>query len=98
MKFNKEVELMDDCKNSWLLMYADDSEFYIPNALHIERNDELMLVKDDDQASKEAEKAGIPLIYDIKDVSKGIYVDTEENRDIIIKMLNIYPEYKKWRS
>lgn len=96
MKTNKEVELMDNCKKSWVLMYADGSEFYIPNALHLERNDELMLVEDDEQASKEAEKAGISLIHDMEDVLKGVYVDTEENREIIIKMLNIYPKYKKW--
>lgn len=95
MKTNKEVEIIGGCKNSWLLVYADGSEFYIPDALHVERNDELMIVKDDEQASKEAEKAGIPLIYDMEDVPKGVYVDTDENREIIKKMLNIYTEYKK---
>ena len=59
MKTNKEAELMGNKKNSWLLAYADESEFYIPDVLHVERNDELMLVEGDEQASKEAEKAGI---------------------------------------
>lgn len=95
MKTNKEVELMANLKNSWLLAYAGGSEFYIPNALHVERNDNLMLVEDDEQASKEAEKAGIPMIYDMDGVPNGVYVDTEENREIITKMLNIHPEYKK---
>lgn len=96
MKTNKEAELMGNETNSWLLIYADGSEFYVPEALHIERNDELMLVENDEQASKEAEKAGIPLIYNLDGVPNGVYVDTEENREIIAKMLNLYPEYKKW--
>ena len=95
MKYNKDVESKNDDKSSWLLIYATGSEFYIPNALHIERNDELMLVEDDEQASKEAEKAGIPLIYDMENVPDGVYVDTEENRKIIKEMLNVYPEYMK---
>lgn len=96
MKTNKEAELMGNEKNSWLLAYAYGSEFYIPDVLHVERNDELMLVEGDEQASKEAEKAGIPLIYDLEGVPNGVYVDTEENRNIITKMLKRYPEYKQW--
>jgi hypothetical protein len=96
MKTNKDVELMGKEENSWVFAYASGSEFYIPNALHIERNDDLMLVEGDEQASKEAEKAGIALIYDFEGVPDGVYVDTEENRNIINKMLNIHPEYKKW--
>lgn len=91
---NKEAELMGNNNNSWLLAYADGSEFYVPNALHVERNDELMLVEDDEQASKEAEKAGVPLIYNMESVPNDIYVDTKENREIIRKMLTLYPEYK----
>lgn len=96
MKNNTEAELMGNDTNSWLFAYANESEFYIPNALHIERNDDLMLVEGDEQASKEAEKAGISLIYGLEGVPDGVYVDTEENRAIITKMLIIYPEYKKW--
>lgn len=98
MKTNQEVELMENEESSWLLIYAHGSEFYMPNALHIEKNDELMLVEDDEQASKEAEKAGIPLIYDMEGVPNGVYVDTEENRKIITKMLSLYPKYKKWKK
>lgn len=96
MKTNKEVELMGNDKNSWLLAYAQGSEFYLAHALHVERNDDLMLVEDDAQASKVAEKEGIPLIYGLEGIPDGVYVDTEENREIIAKMLNLYPEYKKW--
>lgn len=96
MKTNREVELMGNKKNSWVLAYAIGSEFYIPNALHVERNDELMLVEDDLEASKEASKAGITLICDMEGVPNDVYVDTEENREIISKMLIAYPDYKKW--
>lgn len=95
MKTNKYFEKMNTSKESYLLCYADGSEFYIPNALHIERNDELMLVENDEQASVEAEKAGIPLIYGMDGVPDQVYIDTEDNREIIISMLEKYPEYKK---
>ncbi|MED4285356.1 hypothetical protein P4679_25875 [Priestia megaterium] len=55
-----------------------------------------MLVKDDSEACEEAEKDGIPLIYGLEDVPNGVYLDTEENKEIIKEMLNKYPEYKKW--
>lgn len=95
MKTNKEAELMGNSENSWLFAYADGSEFYIPQALHIERNDALMLVVNDTQASKDAEKAGVPLLYNVDGIPDGVYVDTDENREIINKMLTLYPEYKR---
>jgi hypothetical protein len=94
MKTNKYFERMNTNKKSYCLCYADGSEFYIPNVLHIERNDELMLVENDEQASIEAEKTGIPLIYGMDGVPDQVYIDTEDNRNIIIEMLTQYPEYK----
>ena len=96
MKTNQEAEVMLDMKKSWVFAYAEGSDFYIPNVLHIERNDDLMFVEDDDDACKEAEKEGVPLIYGLEGIPDGVYVDTEENRNIIAKMLILYPEYKKW--
>lgn len=95
IKSNKEMEVKSNAKNSWLLAYADNSGFYIPNVLHVERNDDKMLVEDDKQACVEAEKSGIPLICDMQFVPNNVYVDTEENRRIILEMLKKYPEYKK---
>lgn len=95
IKTNKEVEVKSSWDNSWVLAYADGSEFYIPNALHVEKNDEKMLVKDDKQACIEAEKVGIPFIYDMYFVPNKVYVDTDENREILSKMLELHPEYKK---
>lgn len=94
MQTNKETEMLNNNKSSWVLAYAEGSSFYIPNVLHVERNDELMLVSDDEEACNEAEKAGIPLIYNMDGVPDGVYVDTHENRALIIEMLNIYPNYK----
>ena len=94
-KTNREIERIENKKKSWLLAYAEGSEIYIPNALHVERNDELMLVEHDEEASKEAEKDGIPLIYHMYGVPNGVYVDTEENRRIIVEMLKLYPNYIK---
>lgn len=97
IKTNKEVELIQKENSKWLFSYADGSDFYIPNVLHIEKNDSLKLGDkyDDKQASRDAEKEGISLIYNMEGVPNGVYVDTEENRNIITEMLILYPEYKK---
>lgn len=87
---------MNTTKKGYLICTADNSSFYIPNAEHIERNDELGLVEDDIQASKEAEKDGIKLIYNMEGVPNGVYIDTLENREIIKEMLEKFPEYKKY--
>jgi len=87
----KEIRITD--KKSYLLCNADDSEFYIPDALHIERNDELMLVDSDEQASIEAERDGVSLIYGMDGVPDRVYVDTDDNRNIITNALAEYPEY-----
>jgi hypothetical protein len=96
MKTNKYYARLNTEKKSYLLTYADGSEFYIPDALHIERNDALMLVEYDADASVEAEKEGINLIYGMDGVPDRVYIDTEDNRKIIIETLEKYPEYKKW--
>lgn len=82
-------------EKSYVVCLADNSDFYIPNALHIERNDDVMLVEDDEQAAKEAEKDGIKLIYRMDGVPDQVYIDTPENRENIVEMLELYPEYKK---
>lgn len=81
---------------SYLVCQTDDSEFYIPYALHIQKNDSLMLVDTDDEASRDAERDGIKLIYGMEGVPNGVYLDTPENRDIIKQSLEDFPEYKKW--
>lgn len=91
---NKEIEIMDNGKRSWVIASACDSSFYLPEALHIERNDELMLVENDEEASIEAEKDGVPLIYGVDGIPDGVYIDTEENRRIIFKMLERFPELR----
>lgn len=83
-------------EKSYLICIAEDSDFYIPNALHVERNDELMLVEDDEQASIEAEKDGIKLIYGMSGVPNQVYVDTTENIKIIEEMLEKFSEYRKY--
>ena len=50
-----------------------------------------MLVENDEEASKEAEKAGIPLIYEMEDVPDGVYVDNFINR----KLGRVGQPYKK---
>lgn len=78
----------------YALAVADGSEFYIPNAVHIERVDAVWLVEDDVQAARLAEQDGVKLIHDMPHVAPGVYVDTLENRAVIKEMLEKYPEYK----
>lgn len=72
---------------------SSGSSFYIPDALHIEKIDDLMMFDSDDEAAIQAEKDGIKFINDMDGVPKKVYIDTPENRDIIKKALIQYPEY-----
>ena len=85
---------MDEYSKAYLIIYSQDSSFYIPNAIHIERNDELMLVDTDEEAALVAEKDGVQLIYGMEHVPDGVYLDTPENRAVIVKELELHPEYK----
>ena len=82
-------------EKGYVFAIADGSEFYIPDAVHIERDDELFLFADDEQAAQAAERDGVRLIYGMEHVPDGVSVDTPENREVIQKNLEAYPEYKK---
>ncbi len=81
-------------RKGYVLALADYSDFYIPNALHVERDDELFLFEDDEEAAKAAERDGVRLIYGMENVPDGVYVDTPENRTAILDSLEKYPEYR----
>lgn len=87
---------MNTIEKSYLICISEDSDFYIPYAEHIERNDDLMIVEDDIQASREAEKDGVKLIYNMDGVPNGVYIDTLENRKVIVEQLEKYPCYKQY--
>ena len=57
---------------------------YIPEALHVERIDDMALYDGDFEGMD-----GIP---------DGIYIDTPENRELIRKGLGLYPDYRNWRD
>ena len=77
-------------EKSYVIAICDDSNFYLPNAEHIERNDGRVPwgVPDDNAAAKAAEDDGIRLIYGMEDVPDVVYIDTPENREVIVKGLN----------
>ena len=85
---------MDKSEKGYVLAVAEDSGFYIPGALHIERNDDLMLYDSDEQASEAAEQDGVKLIRGMEHIPDGVYLDTPENRTVIAEQLIKYPEYK----
>ena len=78
----------------YVLAIADGSRFYIPNALHVERDDELFLYADDEAAAKAAEQDGVRMIHGMDGVPDGVYLDTPENREIIHAALEKFPEYR----
>ena len=85
---------MKNAEKVYVIAIADDSEYYIPDAEHIERNDTLMLVEDDNAAAKAAEQDGINLVYGMEYVPDGVYLETPANRAAIQRGLDRYPEYK----
>lgn len=80
----------NEMEKGYVLAVCYDSDYYIPNAEHIERNDSLIpwLFPDDAAAAKGAEADGVPLIYGMDDVPDGIYIDSPKNREVIIGGLN----------
>ena len=80
--------------SGYVFAIADGSEFYIPGVLHVERDDELFLFADDEEAALAAERDGFPLIRGMEDVPDGVYLDTEENRTAILLGLREHPEYR----
>ncbi len=81
-------------RKGYVFAVADGSDFYIPNAVHVERDDELFLFEDDEQAAKAAEEDGVQLIYNMDGVPDGVYLDTVENRETILHELKENPEYR----
>lgn len=75
----------------------------IPDAIHIERIDEIIEKigviddVDDFEAAKIAQSDGIKLIDDIDGIYKNFYVDTEDNRKIIEEYITEHPE-QLWKE
>lgn len=86
----------NEMEKGYVLAVCDDSDYYIPNAEHIERNDSLTpwLFPDDAAAAKGAAADGVPLIYGMDGVEDGVYIDSSENRRIITAMLEQHPEFR----
>lgn len=68
-----------------MIALAEDSDFYIAGALHIERDDSLIPWKfnDDVEAAKAAEQDGIKLVYGMDGIEDGVYLDTPDNRRVL---------------
>lgn len=78
----------------YVLAIAENSRFYIPDVLHVERDDSLFIYADDMEAARAAELDGVQLIHGMEHVPDGVYVDTPENRAAILESLEKYPEYR----
>jgi hypothetical protein len=59
------------------------SDFYMPDVLHIQRDDSLAMYPNDAAAARAAEQDGVKLIYGMPHVPDGVYIDTPENRGAI---------------
>ena len=80
---------LDKMGKGYVIAIAEGSEFYIPKALHVERDDALFLYADDEEAARAAEKDGINLIYGMDGIPDGVYLDTPENRAAILRELEV---------
>ena len=89
-----DTALVAPAGSGYVFAVADGSEFYIPGALHVERDDELLMFDDDEKAALAAERDGFPLIRGMDGVPDGVYLDTGENRAAILLGLEKYPEYR----
>ena len=89
-----DTPLIAPDRSGYIFAVADGSGFYIPGALHVERDDGLFLFDDDQEAALAAERDGFPLVRGMEDVPDGVYLDTGENRAAILLGLEKYPEYR----
>lgn len=85
-------ELDSDVK-PYVISKTEGSQFYMPEALHIEKNDNVFFVKNDAHAVELAKSDGVKLIFDMDHVVKDVYLDTPLNRNIILWQLQKHPEY-----
>lgn len=75
----------------------------VPDAIHIERVDEILEKigvyddVDDFEAAKIAQSDGIKLIDDIEGIYENFYVDTKDNRKIIEDYIAEHPE-QLWKE
>lgn len=76
-------------EKGYVIAVCDDSDYYLPWAEHIERNDSRVPWEfvDDEEAAKGAERDGVKLIYGLRGVEDGVYLDTPQNRALIEKVL-----------
>ncbi len=83
---NEEMDsasVPDPTGTGYVFAVTDDSDSYIPNALHVERDDNLMIFETDADAAVAACQNGVPLITGIAGVPDGVYINTPENREVI---------------
>ena len=94
----EEVILISNQEKGYFITATINHGSYIPEALHVERIDDMALYDGDFEAAKAAEQDGVRLIYGMDGIPDGIYIDTPENRELIRKGLGLYPDYRNWRD
>ena len=71
-------------KGSMITACRSDSGPFIRDALHVEMDTQNWVYNDDDEAARAAQRDGVKLIYGVQFVTDNIYIDTPENRKILI--------------
>lgn len=81
----------------YVITFSENSDYYIPEALYIKRDKlcNAFMYENDAAAAQGAIMDGVKLIHGMEDVPDGVYIDTEENRKIIKRMLELYPKYRR---
>lgn len=93
VRLAKNCEVLDG-KGYWMVCSNDspDPASYITNAIR-PCVDDSGLYKDDDEAALAAKRDGVLMICGMAGIPDDIYVDTDENRNIIKEWLAQYPWY-----
>lgn len=75
--------MKDISGKGYFISTADNSDFYIENAWHVQRDDVMDKYPDDTAATEAAKKDGVTFITGIRGIPDGVYLDTEENRNYL---------------
>lgn len=81
--------MFPDIKGVLFVSGVSTDSGYIRGAIHVERDDEVMMFSNDYTAAVEATKYGITFINDIQGLPVNTFIDFPENRKIVEDAMQI---------
>lgn len=74
-------------KMGYIITVSQASSFYADGVSHVEKDDTCSIYDSDAEATAAAEKRGYKFIRGMAGVMDGVYLDTQQNRNLLTKML-----------